>query len=322
MAFQAALAILVSELFTAYFELERGYWTTLTAMAVTTQTWAENIKKSYERLIMTVLGGLAGTLLYFIIPKDQTLIVTLLLIFVFFTVYLIQIYHLLGIFFLTCFVVFLFAIVADWNFYLLAARIYDTIIGIVIALIISAFFMPVKTNVNQLFVRYYEKIKKMLNIAFEHKDEFFLSSRQLIMEFHSIKKKAQAIQYELMLRKGNQNIFHTLLKNTAICTHEVIGLVESYQWISPHLSEAQKKEFYQAVKVTQRNIETLLLLLKKQKHSPLQPPADLNDYLQKSFFNHPESFTSLDDQTLGFFNLMYFIILLNKDLYQTYQALS
>ena len=107
-AFQAATAILIAELISGYFQLERGYWMILTAMALTMQTWGESVKRSFERVSMTIIGGIVGTVLYFIVPTNTITAMVLLLVFVFFTVYLLQIYYLLSVFFLTCFVVFLF----------------------------------------------------------------------------------------------------------------------------------------------------------------------------------------------------------------------
>lgn len=65
MAWQAAIAISIAECISLAFNLERGYWTTLTAMVLTTQTFGESVKRSLERVSMTILGGLSGTVLYF-----------------------------------------------------------------------------------------------------------------------------------------------------------------------------------------------------------------------------------------------------------------
>ncbi|QDP73242.1 FUSC family protein [Legionella israelensis] len=325
MALQAALAILISEIISLSFHMERGYWTTLTAMAVTTQTWAENVKRSYERVIMTIFGGVVGTALYLILPPNETLIISMLLVFVFFTVYLIQIYHLLGIFSLTCFVVFLFAFIGNWTFQLLIARIFDTLLGVLIALFVSACILPVKTDVPNLFLRFYEKIKKTLIIVFkytEEKNRQIAGSQRLILDFHSIKKNARAIYYELMLRGGNQKKFLTLLKQTASCTQCTIALIESYQWLSFYLSEQEKKRILTALNTTHHNLDALIKYLKNEGHEKISPPDSLREVVHRTILEHPEKFASLDSTALGFFNLMYFIIQLNEDLYQTYMALT
>ena len=90
-AFQAATAIFIAEVISWHFQLERGYWVTLTAMALTMQTWGESLMRSFERVSMTILGGLVGTALYFIVPRNDVILVSCLLFFVFFTVYIQQI---------------------------------------------------------------------------------------------------------------------------------------------------------------------------------------------------------------------------------------
>ncbi|WP_133130972.1 FUSC family protein [Legionella yabuuchiae] len=99
MGLQAAVAIAIAELISLNFKVERGYWITLTAMALTTQTWGESIKRSFERVGMTVLGGAAGTALYFTLPANNELILAFLLFFVFFTSFMMPIYHLIAVFF-------------------------------------------------------------------------------------------------------------------------------------------------------------------------------------------------------------------------------
>lgn len=140
MAFQAAIAIAISELISSYFNLEHGYWSTLTAMALIAQTWGESVKRSIERVLMTILGGLCGTFLYFfVIPSNEIFVMGILLIFIFLTVYLIPINNLIAVFTLTGFVVFFFALLGDWNFVLLKQRIEETALGALIAVVVGFF---------------------------------------------------------------------------------------------------------------------------------------------------------------------------------------
>lgn len=127
MAYQAAIAIALAEVISMHFYLERGYWIVLTAMVLTTQTWGESVKRALERVGMTVLGGSVGTALYFYIPNHESkTLVLLMLSSIFFTIYMAKIQHLISMFFMTCFVVFLFALIGDWDLMLLRARIIDT----------------------------------------------------------------------------------------------------------------------------------------------------------------------------------------------------
>ena len=84
MATQAAIAIALAELISRFFYIERGYWITATAMALTAQTWGESVKRSFDRVGMTILGGSLGTLLFFYLPRHEpTVYIFLALVFVF-----------------------------------------------------------------------------------------------------------------------------------------------------------------------------------------------------------------------------------------------
>ena len=228
MAFQAALAIAISELVGIFFYVERSYWITVTAMALTTQTWGESVKRSFERVGMTILGGMIGTALYFYIPKNEPLLFLFLaLFFIFFTVYLAKIYSLVSVFFLTCFVVFLFALLGAWNLMLLRARIIDTVLGAVIALAVGSCFFSSKTNIQDLFTGYFQKIKATIVAAFDVscQSKSFITGQSLLDDFQKIKKSALTIRYELLFHRLNPHDFNRLLNKVEFCTQLVCNLV-------------------------------------------------------------------------------------------------
>ncbi len=316
MALQAALAIFITEIINRIFQIDRGYWATLTAMAVTTQTWAENIKRSYERVIMTVCGGIAGTVLYLLIPDSQGLILALLLVFVFFTVYLLQIHYLTAVFALTCFVVFLFALIGDWTLLLLRERIIDTLLGVAVAMCVSAFFLPIKTDISDLFIHFLEKIKRSLNKVFEPQslEVRQFTSQQLNRDLQKIQKNAQAIRYELILRRGNQKDFHKMLKIIASCTHYTTSLIESCQWLAEHLKDEEKNKLKAAIQTTEHNLSALINHLKNDEHLTMLPASEINELIHAAILDNPQHFADMDNEALGFFNLMYFFARLNKNL--------
>ena len=147
-AIQAATAVAIAELIAFSFSLERSYWATLTALFLVSQTWGESFKKSIERIVMTIIGGSIGTLLYLVLPHNQTIVFTMLITAIFFSIYFIEISYLTATFFITCFVVFLFALIGQWNFIILKERIFETMIGAAIATSVSYFIFPVYVSIN------------------------------------------------------------------------------------------------------------------------------------------------------------------------------
>ncbi|MCE3043661.1 FUSC family protein [Legionella sp. 16cNR16C] len=323
-AWQAAAAITIAEILSYFLNLERGYWITLTAMALTTQSWGESLKRSLERVSMTILGGAGGTLLYWLTPQNQYVILGIMLLFVFFAVYLFQIFHLAAMIALTGFVVYLFAMFGDWNLYLLRERILDTALGAAIALTVSTYCMPVRTNVVDLFVRYIEKIQASLSNEFLNRpiSSQPVTVQQLYLEYQLIRKNALSISYEVLFHRINRKDFHLLLTQTAFCTHYVVGLIEAYSWLSSYINEEDKKRILLAVDTTINNLDTLKKRLKKETHAPMLPAINIIDILTKAIKADPARFSTLESKSLGFFNLMYFFTRLNTRLNEIYSLLE
>ena len=303
-AFQAATAILIAELIGWYFQLARGYWMTLTAMALTMQTWGESVKRSIERVSMTIIGGIAGTILYFVLPLNDVMAMALLLIFVFFTVYTLQVFHLASVFFLTCFVVFLFALIGEWTIAILFDRIIETAMGAVIALVVGRCFFSEKTNISDLFIGFWEKINASIGLSFEGKPciKRPVSIQYLAAECQKIRKQAVAIRYELLFHQVSRRDFYMLLNHTTLCTQYVINLIDTWHWLAPYLSEQDQAKIAMAVKTTRHNIDAIISYLQNKKNVTMQPIMQMNDV---------DRFASLDNEALGFFNLMYFFTQLN-----------
>ena len=325
MAYQAAIAIAIAEIISVYFNFERGYWITLTAMALTTQTWGESVKRSFERVGMTILGGGAGTLFYFLLPADQpTMFISLLLIFIFFTVYTAKLYHLVSIFFLTCFVVFLFALLGNWTWHLLCTRILDTALGALIALTVGSFFFTLKTNITDLFVDYLQKIKALLATTFNHSNQLrpIFTSQYLVADFHKIRKSAIAIRYELLFHRLSQQDFNALLNQMGLCTRYIINIRESYNWLLPHLCKEDIKFINVAAQTTAHNIEALILHLQKIKHEAILPATSVSNLIAQAIEDNPARFATLESNALGFFSLMYFFRRLNISLNEIYALID
>ena len=324
MAYQAAIAIAISELIGMCFYVERSYWITLTAMVLTTQTWGESVKRSIERVGMTILGGIAGTVLYFYIPKNEPMMLLFLaLFFIFFTVYLAKIYYLVSMFFLTCFVVFLFALIGAWNLLLLRARIIDTAMGAVIASAVGFCFFSLKTNIPDLFGDYLQKIKAIITAAFDMKchSETLIKGQSLLADFQKIKNSALSIRYELLFHRLNPHDFNILLNQIAFGTQFVTNLIDAFGWLAAHLTKEEGTIIAVAAKTTEHNIDTIIQLLKNNKQAMMLPATYLSEFLKKAIEEDPHRFATLESDALGFFNLIYFFTRLNTCLNEVYLIL-
>lgn len=324
MALQAVIAITIAEWIAWYFHLSRGYWITLTAMALTMQTWGESIKRSIERVSMTIVGGICGTGLYFLIPHNSILILTLLLIFVFFSVYMLQIYYLISIFCLTCFVVFLFALTGEWTVAILLDRIVETVIGAVIALLVGMFCFPLKTNLMQLLRQYLQGIHTTIHTIFEE-NQYLQNqriSRQLMLEFRKIQKSAIAIRFELLFHRLSHRDFYTLLNKIALCNQYIINLMDAYRLLIKHLNPHDKQDIELTVQTTLFNIQKTIEQLETLQPTELVPVTRVTQLLTQAIQEKPERFANLENEALGFFNLMYFFARINTCLDEINQIMQ
>lgn len=143
---QAAAAMAIALSIQHFFHFERSYWSVFTSMILFSQTLGSSIKRSLERVAMTILGGSLATGLYYILPTTELPIVTIILCSVFFQICFMQRFYLGSAFFASVFVVFFFALIQSWSVHLLVIRILETMLGAAITLLCSFFIFPIKTE--------------------------------------------------------------------------------------------------------------------------------------------------------------------------------
>jgi len=225
---------------------------------------------------------------------------------------------------LTCFVVFLFALIGNWNWHLLRARIFDTALGALIALIVGGFFFSLKTNVANVFVGYVQKMKAILltELISTNQRRTAATSQYLAADFQKIRKAAIAIRYELLFYRLSAQDFNTLLNQTSLCTRYVINLIESYHWLLPHLCKTDVQLINMAAVTTTHNIESLALCLDEKMHPAMIPAVNVSDLITNAIADNPARFATLESDALGFFSLMYFFTRLNTSLNEMYLLAS
>lgn len=185
-------------------------------------------------------------------------------------------------------------------------------------------FLPVKTDVPGLFIGHFEKMKASLSLGFLNQSSLSLPviSFPLAADFQAIRKKAIAIRYEVLFHYINRHDFGVLLTQTAICTQYVVGVLDAYQWLMNYLSRDDKQRIRQVVETTQHNIETLIKRLKHEPHEAMKPPCDMIALVTRAIEEDPARFSHLDNQGLGYFNLMHFFTRLNTRLNDIYTLLN
>jgi hypothetical protein len=134
--YRAALAALLAIIIQHLADLPRAYWSVLVAVVITAETHEQLLSKAGERLIMTILGCLLALLLHFAAHGSFALQLAVLMLGIFGATYFRTASTRLMVGFLSVYVVFLFALIGQWDIDIVIIRIYETAIGCAIALLV------------------------------------------------------------------------------------------------------------------------------------------------------------------------------------------
>jgi hypothetical protein len=145
-ALAAVLAIMVEHLI----DLPRAYWSILVAVVVTAESRQDLLAKAGDRLVMTIVGCLIGLILHFAAHDIYYLQLAILLVSIFGATYFRTASNRLMVGFLSVYVVFLFAIIGQWDIDIVIIRIYETAIGCAVALVVPMIIPYVDAPVRPL----------------------------------------------------------------------------------------------------------------------------------------------------------------------------
>jgi len=123
-------------------ESEYGYWILLTVVVILKPGFSLTKQLNYERVLGTLIGGLAGAaILYFI--QDKTILFICMMLFMILSYSFIRLKYFVGVLFMTPFILIMFSFISVSSPLDMAQeRILDTVIGALIAGVASYFIFP------------------------------------------------------------------------------------------------------------------------------------------------------------------------------------
>ena len=145
LALRVLISVVVAFSIGSTFELERNYWAVLTILSVNiTMHWGDLFYRSWSRISMTVLGCLLGTVIYQSFFADGHTLILLLMVIITaaLTVYFTLTSYTISMFANSLFVVMFFASLGDWSEQMLTVRIYETLLGATISLMVAILIRP------------------------------------------------------------------------------------------------------------------------------------------------------------------------------------
>lgn len=120
-----------------------SYWIILTILVIMKPGFSSTKQRNYERVVGTLIGGVLGAVILMFV-KDQTARFVILLFFMLTTYSIIRIKYVLGVIFMTPFILILFSFINTANNITVIAseRIIDTLIGSFLAFVSSYILFP------------------------------------------------------------------------------------------------------------------------------------------------------------------------------------
>ncbi|MDO8992561.1 MAG: FUSC family membrane protein, partial [Daejeonella sp.] len=137
-ALMCLIGFLVSKLFPVGYH---SYWILLTILVLLKPAYSLTKQRNIERLIGTIIGGVAGALILIFI-KDQTALFIFLLLFMVAAYSFQRLNYIVSVLFMTPYILILFSFLGESNLNIAQERIIDTFIGSFIALSASYLVLP------------------------------------------------------------------------------------------------------------------------------------------------------------------------------------
>jgi uncharacterized membrane protein YccC len=320
-AIQAAVAVALAVLVSHVFELNRSYWAILTAMVLISQTWGESLKKGIERVLMTIVGGVAGTILFFLIGDHVYWELFFLMTSVFFMMYFWDISYQVTVFFVTMYVVFLFAELSGWSLEMLGARIYETAIGSGIAIFTSAVVFPVKARVSipSMMADYLVEIKKTVSHVFfviktNHQDTAWQKDRtRLVKKFSELRTNAMVSGYELVFTRFNRRKIKLMMHKLRTITHYSTSLLEAASMAATNQALPEIEVVLQRIeRGLQNNLSVLVAKYRGEAIGEFSLLAEEGDALNAKLVDLYKSERASQSELFYLYSFWYFAKKLNE----------
>ena len=171
------------------FHLEKGYWILLTSLFVCQPSYSETRKRLFQRIIGTLSGVVTGVLFVQILPTLAGQVILLLVAAYAFFVWLRKNYA-LAVVFVTIFVMAAFNLIAGKGIVVMEARVMDTIIGAVLAIIVVRFMWPDWQ---------YKRLPNLLSTALEKNRNYFTC---ILQEYKELNE--DDLNYRIARYRANQ----------------------------------------------------------------------------------------------------------------------
>lgn len=234
-----------------------SYWILLTIVVILKPGFSLTKQRNYERVIGTIIGGIAGVLILMFI-KDQTIRFSFLLLFMVLTYSFQRIKYVVSVLFMTPFILILFSFIsAENNINVATERIIDTLIGSFIAFLSSYLLFPswesfkfkkVLGNMVKANLNYFKVIVSKMAGNWMPPTTYKLARKEVYVNTANLGAAFKRMQNEPKNKQHKANEVQKFVVLNHILTSYLANLSLSIQQtenlINPDELKAIKKAFY------------------------------------------------------------------------------
>lgn len=237
---------------------DQSYWILLTILVILKPAFSLTKKRNIERLIGTFIGGIAGVLIIVLI-KDENIRLSFMVVFMLLTYSFLRHNYIVGVLFLTPYILILFSFVGNAGLDVAKERFIDTILGGIIAFGASHYIFPsweyrhlkgymkgiLKAHYNYLLIAAEKLSGKRLDIT-----DYKLKRKEVYVKTANLASAFQRMLSEPKSKQKNVEEVHRFVVLNHILSSYIATFIASLQQKDNQLANSQqirliKKALYQ-----------------------------------------------------------------------------
>jgi len=286
-AVRVSIAALIGYIVSKFLPLGHSYWILLTIIVILKPAYSLSKKRSYQRLLGTVIGALIGVVILFFVKDDTALFVIMLLLMV--GAYsLIRTKYLASILLLTPYIMILFHLLNHIKTEsILIDRVIDTAIGSVIAFLANFFLIPTweKGQIKNYMIQaltenanYFKRISSAYTGAPVTNTQYKLSRKGAFVSLANLSDAFSRMLSEPKNKQENsKQIYQFVVLNHMLTSH--IATLSYYAM--PLAEKYSSQDFEPIITSTITQFEEAIDALTKEQETIIASTSERNNILTR-----------------------------------------
>lgn len=276
-----AIALLIGYLVSFFFELGHGYWILLTIATIMRPAFSLAKERNINRLLGTLAGAVAGFGLLFL-TNDNTVLFSIMILSMIIGYGAIKINYGLGIAGITIYLLVSFHYLDPFGLQeVLQDRIIDTVIGSVIAYLVSLLVLPnwereqINMEISNTLTsnrNYFEAAARFFRGNAPEQTEYKIARKEAFVALANLSDLLQRMISEPKSKRQNLELYHQLVTATHMLTSHIAGLAHYGKSLGSHY---QQQEFEPMIKIILRQFKKALRIQDPDDPETVAPDSSI-----------------------------------------------